>query len=256
MGIMFLSSRGIYLLSRSLDVSYIGKPIEDTLATYSIVTSAVLVASQNEVRFTCNNGVNGITAKYNILFDAWTYDSIYDTNTATAGAIYTTAIIVNGAYYCATAAGQVYQEMTAGAANSFMDNGTWVTFSGETANIKTSGIAGWGRLYRFFVTAEALDAHDLNIQYAFNESATYTQTNSVSGGNTFTWPNIQKFATPLEQMRSDVGQQKCQSCRVKWSDAPPTGGGNVTGQAMRMVAISAEIGTYPGTPRVGPLQRT
>ena len=50
-GLLFKSTRGIHLLDRSLNVQFIGGPVEDiTLST--LVTSAVIIPSKGEVRFT------------------------------------------------------------------------------------------------------------------------------------------------------------------------------------------------------------
>jgi hypothetical protein len=248
MGVMFQSSRGLYLLSRSLEVSYIGKAIEDTLSAYPTITSAVLVAAQNEVRFTLNNsaGTLGYTARYNFLLDAWSLDSIFDSDTSTQQKAYLTAAYCNGTYYCATVGGQIYQENTA--LNT--DAGTFVPLSVESAWLKPNGIAGWGRFWRFFATAERLDPADLQMQIAYDYSPTYTD--SI----TWTAARIGEFPTPIVQVQMMGSRQKTEAIRLKLSTATPTGGAFITtGQGLNLIAISAEVGVMQGGYRLPAVQR-
>ena len=69
-GLMFKSSKGIYLLSRGLQVQYVGASVEDFNS--NTITSATLLDKQNEVRFTTNSEN---TLVYNYLFKRW---SVFD----------------------------------------------------------------------------------------------------------------------------------------------------------------------------------
>lgn len=65
-GIIFKSEKGIYTLNRSLQVSYIGAQVE--AYNSDTITSAILVPSTQEIRFTLDSGVS-IT--YNYLVGQW-----------------------------------------------------------------------------------------------------------------------------------------------------------------------------------------
>jgi hypothetical protein len=251
LGIMFQSSKGIYLLSRSLEVSYVGKAIEDTLALYSTVTSAVLVSSQNEVRFTLNGtdattlGL-GYTARYNFLLDAWSLDSIFDSDKSKFQQQYSSAVVANGTYYCSTYAGQIYQETP----GSFTDGGSFVSTSIESSWLKPAGIQGWGRIWRFYALTEKLDSADLTLQIGYDYAATYT--------DKIIWANNQlaDFATPLAQVQIMPSRQKAEAMRVRLSDSTPSAGASITtGQGMNFIGLSAEVGVYPVGYRLPAVQK-
>jgi hypothetical protein len=251
LGIMFQSSKGIYLLSRSLEVSYIGKAIEDTLALYSTVTSAILVSSQNEVRFTLNGTDTsvlglGYTARYNFLLDAWALDSIFDSDKSKQQQQYSSAVVANGTYYCSTYAGQIYQETS----GSFTDGGSFVSTSVESSWIKPAGIQGWGRIWRFYALTEKLDSADLTLQIGYDYASTYT--------DKIVWANNQlaDFATPLAQVQIMPSRQKAEAMRVKLSDSTPSAGASITtGQGMNFIGLSAEVGVYPVGYRLPAVQK-
>ena len=74
-GIFFQSSTGIYLLGRDLSVTFIGAQVMDLLTIYPLVTSATLVPSATQVRFTCSNASASVTVVYDYLFRDWTTHS-------------------------------------------------------------------------------------------------------------------------------------------------------------------------------------
>lgn len=55
LGIMYKSNKGIYLLNRSLQVDYIGSPVEDYNSQN--ITSADLIQDKNRRRFLTSSGV-------------------------------------------------------------------------------------------------------------------------------------------------------------------------------------------------------
>jgi hypothetical protein len=65
-GILFKSRKGIYLLSRDLQISYVGSAVEDYNS--EVITSAVALTDQNEIRFTT---VSGPCLVYNYEFKQW-----------------------------------------------------------------------------------------------------------------------------------------------------------------------------------------
>lgn len=69
-GIMFKSSKGIYLLDRSLTVSYIGADVEGY--NTNTVTSAELLNSQNKVKFST---LEGPVLVYDYYYNTWSTES-------------------------------------------------------------------------------------------------------------------------------------------------------------------------------------
>jgi hypothetical protein len=67
-GIMFKSQKGIYLVSRKLEVVYIGAPVEKF--NNLTISSAVMLDDDNEIRFTT---LEGTTLIYNYLSAQWSW---------------------------------------------------------------------------------------------------------------------------------------------------------------------------------------
>jgi hypothetical protein len=65
-GLMFSSAKGIYMLDRSMQTSYIGAPVEDFNSL--TITSSSLVPDTNQVRFITNDGVCLV---FDYLFSQW-----------------------------------------------------------------------------------------------------------------------------------------------------------------------------------------
>jgi hypothetical protein len=66
-GLFFKSNKGIYLLSRSLGLDYLGAPVDDF--NHLSITKADLVAKSDEVRFLTSDGVCLV---YNYFRGLWT----------------------------------------------------------------------------------------------------------------------------------------------------------------------------------------
>ena len=81
-GLMFKSSKGIYLLSRALELKYIGADVEAYNAFD--VTSAQLIPTVYEVRFTLTNGVCLVHDYY---VDQWSVYTNIAAVDATMGAL-------------------------------------------------------------------------------------------------------------------------------------------------------------------------
>ena len=79
--VFFRSTTGIEMLDRRLQVSYVGEPVRDTLASYPVVTSATSM-SDDRVIFTCREtdtiGTtgNGAILVYHTRLGAWSVDLV------------------------------------------------------------------------------------------------------------------------------------------------------------------------------------
>ena len=77
-GIMFMSQKGIYLISRGLELLYIGSPVERYNS--QTITSAILVDLINEIRFT---SLEGVTVVYNYFSKQWSWVTDMPTKSST-----------------------------------------------------------------------------------------------------------------------------------------------------------------------------
>ena len=73
-GVVFQARDGIFILTRGTEVQRIGGPVEDTLATYPTITSAVHVEDLELVLFTAVNSTEtaGVTLAWHIAINEWT----------------------------------------------------------------------------------------------------------------------------------------------------------------------------------------
>jgi hypothetical protein len=246
-GVMFRSKAGIYLLTRSLELAYIGEPVEDLVRQYPVVTSAVLVADQQQVRFTCNeaSGLAGVILVYDYEKKQWSRWDV--TSGEPRGYVpMVSACVHNGVYRCVTAEGLVYREDSA----TWYDSADqWVTSRGRIAWLQGAGMNGWQRVWSAFLRLEWHDYHALQLEayHDFEPSAFQTRT--------WTEDEISEFSGLPDryQPRLGIERQKCQAISVAWQDNESAH--SSTGQGYSISGLSLELGVK-GTVRVPSTQRS
>jgi hypothetical protein len=240
-GVMFESRRGLDMLDRGLNVTdVLGRAVVDTLTTYSNITSAVLVAEENEVRFTCDNGTNGIVLAFDYLNKIWFTRKYTDaSDTAAASIKFVDAALIDGIYTLLTAGGQVYREST----TSFLDGGsTYVETDILLAPISAQpGRSGWSndnlawqRVKDLTLMGTSVANHDLAVSFALNYANTFGQTHRFLA-NTVGTPTA---VGPLEKARVTANVQKCQAFQIRIRDLAPTGN-SVVGNASAGVILES-----------------
>lgn len=247
-GIMFQSARGIYLLTRGLEVVFIGKAVQDELDAYPVVTSAVLVAAQNQVRFTCNNtaGTAGIVLVFDYLEKQWVRSKYTDTQAGTYGCPIADAAMWQGQWTFVTPTGAVFVEDT----TTHRDAGTtWVPLSWAIASVAGAGPLGFQRVRKAFLLADRVTDCDLTLAFDYDDKGTFPQS--------YTWRSDRL----MELMnQANVGMRcgsanganpRCRSFAVRVSDAAPTGTGAVvgSGKGCTFSEVGLEIVPKPGLVR-------
>lgn len=242
-GLIFRSRVGFMLLTRSLEFVYIGAQVEDLAATYSTVSAAAVVASQDTVLLFCHaGGTTGIALAYDYRLKAWSQRQYYCTAQSVASVRIEDALVIGGTLrlLASTAAGggQLYSETTA----SFLDGGSqWVAMTVETGWFKMAGIAGFQRVRRIQLLAQRMTAVIATINVGSDYESTYgygwTQTPAFSAGS-------------VVQVEVHVANQKCESVRVKYTDATPGGTSVGTGQGLLLVGAVFRVGVKKGTKRL------
>ena len=236
-GVMFQSARGIYLLTRGLELVWVGRPVKDQLAAFPNVTSAVLVPKKNQVRFTCNNDAG--TAHTVLVFDyvekQWSTFRYLGGTVAIAD-----ACMWNGVYTFATTGGAIYRED----ASTYLDAGSWVTMTLETAWISASGPLGFQSVRRFALHGVSNSDHDLTVYVGYDRATAYDPAITWTAGSSVT------SIGPLEAAEVHVGKsRKCSSIRFKIVDATPTSPGTYpvgTGQGPAFDTMGIEVGQKKG----------
>lgn len=218
-GLIFRSeSKGIYLLDRSLGLSYIGAPVEDT--NQSLLTSGVLKSDDNQIVFTFANSSQ--SAVYNYFFNRWDFFTNYDADSA---------CLWKGTYALARANGQVLVE-----GNGYLDfNGTSsvsYSMSVETPWLRLKGVQDYQRIYEMLFLGEWLGPHIATVQVFYN----YDE----SSGDTFTF-DATTTLTPY-QFRVFPKVQKSESIKVIFYETS----GSSSGQALVLNDLSALVGLKKG----------
>jgi hypothetical protein len=242
LGLMFKSAKGFYLLNRSLDLKYIGAPVEsfNTLT----VTSAVLVDKKNQIRFTHSDGVCLV---YDYFFDQWSSFTNYAAISATSW---------NGSYILARSNGEVNQESE----TSFLDNGSAVSMRAVTPWLSIAGIQGYQRIYEGIFLGENKSSHiyQVRIGYNFEEhwrESLKVDTATVLGSNYYGQDAYYGASTyyggvldPVHQFKVKPAIQKCQAIRFEISDLNPT---QIDGGGFSLSGLTLIVGAKAGTNKVG-----
>jgi hypothetical protein len=198
LGVMFKSTKGIYLLDRSLQVEYIGAPVEEYNS--ATITSVQMVETYNQVRFSLNTG---IVLVYDYYFKQWgTFTNIAAVDSC----------IFQGLYTYLQAGGNVFQE-TPGV---YTDNGAFIPMGFTTSWFSFAKIQGFQRVYSLLVLGQWISPHTMQYQFNINFNSNTVQTVQVPVLSQLTpyqyriFPQFQKEQSyqlvVLEQQSSPFGQ--------------------------------------------------
>lgn len=244
-GVMFQSARGFYMVTRKLEVVFVGGAVQDQLAAFPNVTSAVLVAKRNEVRFTCDtaDGSAGTVLSYNYVQQQWS-TSRYTAN-GVYGCPFADACIWQGQWTAATPDGFVLQETD----GTYLDDTAWVPMTIETAWISAAGPVGYACVDTMSLGGVSKSNHDLSVAVGFDGEDTYAQ-----AAVTFLAGSPVTSIGPLEQCSVSIGtRRRCQAIRFKITDATPTNPGAYpvgTGQGVSLDTMGLELGIEKGLRRL------
>ena len=208
-GIMFQSERGIYVLSRSLELQYVGSRVEDEITSDTDITAAVLVEDRSQVRFSLNRlgQTNLITLCYDYLHRVWT------THESSSSIVKntTSAALINGKHTVLGSDNYISQD----AAGSYFDGSpgaqTPIISTFTTAWIKLAGLQAYKRVKRAFFLGQHLGGKvSVSAQYNYNES--------VSTTKTWTDAEITALSADPMQLGIHIPRQKCESIRFVYTD--------------------------------------
>lgn len=248
-GVLFESQNGISLLTRDLVVTWVGKVVEDTLAQFPVITSAVLAATDHEVRFTCNaaDGVTGIVLAWDYFHQIWftrTYTDVDDT--ADASVPFVDAAIVNGVYTLLTAGGQIYQETK----EHFLDSGTlYVERDILLAPISPAGPMGWCRVKDLSLLGTGVSDHDLSVSLARDYATSFEQTKSFAA----TTPPV--AVGPLTKCRITYKNQQCRATQIRIQDLTPTAGTLGDGEGAIYEGLALRVTVKPTVAKTAPTEQ-
>ncbi len=247
-GLMFVSSKGIYLLSRSLTFEYIGAPVEDFNSL--TFTSAVVVPDYNQARFVTSEGT---TLVYDWFFGQW---YTYINQSAIA------SVIWNNKFLILNLKGIVRQEIE----NTYSDDGNPIQTIIRTPWYSFAGLQGYQRLYSVLILGEYAGEHVLTTSsyYDFDPSPTETvsinTTAIVQGaiwGSSDIWGTnppwgglVGRYET--YQFEYKPARQKCESVQFVIKDNFPT---SLPTAGFKLHALSFVVGVKVGQQKMPAVRR-
>lgn len=242
-GILFQSRKGIWILTPSLGLEYVGDRVE----TYNgeTVTSAAVVGKVNQIRFL-------LAEKRALVFN---YNSNRWATFANHGGL--ASVTIGDNYYYLREDGALYKENS----SSFADADSPIKLKFETAWLPMDTIQGFGRVYRILILGDYRSAHRLKVRVAYNYIDAYKQEEIIVPSdflNVTTYGEDSPYGegTPYGgtgapyQIRVDLEQQKVQAIKISVEDLQST-----TGEALSISAITAEVGVKKGTMKLPATQQ-
>jgi hypothetical protein len=233
-GLMFKSSKGIYLLARNFSVQYKGAPVE--AYNSDTVTSANLLPGTNEIRFTLDNDKSIV---YDYFHNKWATD----TNIRAVD-----AVVYRNVYTYIRANADLMAE-TAGV---FSDNGSYIKMKISSSWIQVAGIQGFERFYKLLVLGSYKSAHLLKVKFAYDFDPTWVNEATVDAGTVLGTDEYGDDATygasavyggeyPLYQFRIFPKIQKCEAFKFQIEDFKTSG----NGEGLSLSNFAAEVGLKP-----------
>ena len=224
-GVMYSTPKGIYLLSRALESSFIGNPVEDTKT--NIVYASVRTPDLAQVRFLLDNGTFLI---YDYDFDQWSTRTF-----TTADITPIDALVYNNKITIAAGSDGVWEQTSL-----FRDNFDFTT-SLETGWINVSGIQGYQRVKRAIILGQYKSEHTLTVRVGYDYNEDYSEIYSFTPAP----------ENPL-QFEFQIANQKCSSIRFKIVDSAVSGNlleGNTLTNLTLIVGVKKGISKLPYTKR-------
>jgi len=240
-GVMFRSSKGIYLLGRDLSVSYIGAPVEAFNA--QAVLSGTLCADVQQVRM--QQAAQTLVYDYGV--QQWSVFSLPGTGVD--------ALVWDGAFTYATSTGVVSTEV----AGQYHDPGSaFIPMSFLTSWISLAGLQGFQRVRRLLLAGAVSTISNVNISLATNydPEAAYLPVGGgvvvVSSAQAATFAATRTQAGNWQE-RIHVTRQKCEAIQIGFTE---TQNGTTYDAYLDLSAISLEVGIKRGLRKMAAAEST
>ena len=253
-GLVFQSEKGIWLLDRGLNTSYIGAPVE--AYNSATVLSTVVIPNTNQVRFTLDND---ITLVYDYFVNQWA---------TFTGIPAVSSIIYNGYHtYLSkpitisppnidpyTLPSQIYQETP----NVYLDGSSPVEMSFKTGWISMAGLQGYKRAYYLILLGQYYSPHKFSLGIAFDFNPSFVQNPIITPTNVYetfgagsTWGSSDLFGgTPqIEQWQIGFQNQICQSIQLTFSEIYDATSGIPSGAGLTLSAMDLVVGIKKAYPK-------
>jgi hypothetical protein len=212
------------MINRSLQVSYVGEPVEPILRNLGNISSTVIVPRFTQVRFVPQTAGQPV-----LVFDykrgVWSTFS----NMASVSARY----MLDNYWWISADGTKVYKETP----DLYTDDGTPIVLTLETPEIPVGagGIQGWGRAYRMALLGDYYSGHVLNVSFAYDHQPNYTDTvHFDTSTGLVTGDTVYQFRC------SRLPRSVMQTLRIKITES------GTVGQSCAISSIALEVGSKNG----------
>jgi len=233
LGLMFKSKKGIYILTRGLQVLYIGDRVEEF--NDLTISSGLLVPNTNQIRFTTTDSKCLV---YDYLMNQWSTFTNYEANDAD---------IFKDKYVLLSSFDPVKQEID----DQFNDDGLPIQLKLTTGWLSFAGLQGFQRVYKFKLLGEYRSKHKLKFNIAYDFKEAFIQSKLVDPLD-FIDPEAYGEDSPygepvgkeyggngnLYQIHLALKKQKCQSVKISIEEIQDT----TPGRGLSLSALTFRIG--------------
>lgn len=238
-GLMFMAPIGLSLLSRSLQMSYIGAPVEGITQLFNQGVSGAINHPTNPwVLFGLgpDSSGNGVTILYDYFQQKWSTWQWLDFPNS-VNAFPQSMTVYNNLLTWITAGSSLVQANPYQESTMYTDNGHYVSMIIQTGWFKFAGMVGYQRIKQLAVLGEEYSPHYLNISLAFNyDTSGFSQTDQFDY-SVLQWQS--------EQWGMFVNQQKCSSMTVQITDTQHPAG-IFTGEGPSVSGLGINLGVKGG----------
>lgn len=236
-GIMFQSDKGIWLLDRGLNTTYIGAPVE--AFNSEVVQSAEAIPGTNQVRFIL---LNNVTLMYDYFFNQW---GTFSNSRAISATLY------QGYHTYLNAFGQVFQETP----GRYLDGSKPVLLSFKTSWISLAGLQGYERFYFMYLLGSYLTPFKLDVRIYYDydpnafQSIIVTPDNAGGPwGDEALWGAGDVWGGPSNVFEARVfpETQKCESFQLSIDENYDSTQGIPAGQGLTLSGLNLVVGVKKG----------
>jgi hypothetical protein len=237
-GLVFQSDKGIWILGRNLQTSYIGAPVED-LVIGNNVLSAVNIPETNQVRFTLDTGV---TLMYDYFYGQW--GSFY-------GVPSISSCIFQNLHTFINSYGASYQETP----GLYVDGSNPVLMSFKTGPINLGMLQGYQRAYFFYLLGTYITPHKLMVSIFYDYDANASHSTLISPtnyspvyGTDSPYGQGTPFGGPsnLENWRVFFETQKCMAFNIQVDEIWDASFGTAPGAGLTLSGLNVIVGMKKG----------
>lgn len=240
-GLMRQSVKGIYLLDRSMQDTYIGAEVEDF--NNLTISSAQLIPNTNQVRFTTQEGT---TLVFDYLFQQW---SVFTNQKAADSCIF------QNSFTYVTPLGKLLQEST----STFMDGASFIPLRVKTGWLSFAGLQGFQRVWQAIFLGEYKGPHKFIVRVAYDFNPYAIQETTIDAGALLSTGNLGADspygagtpyggAFPLEQFKVFMTKQKCQAIQFEIQEVQTSN----FNEGLSLSAVNFQVGIKSGTFKVDP----